>query len=139
MNLKTVLQLGWNGLTRFHVDLCDGHTHMDSPDCKQIYICHTKYLTKPFPPSNNFLKRDQSADNLLQYYFNPLMVKRYFLPLFNVQFSRNQCYKQLTLTFLTHYSLKLTIVSVKIYYSLYKLCQQKSANWGIFIFYTLVG
>ena len=36
---------------------------------------------------------------------------------------RNKCYKQLALTFLTHYSLKLTIVSVRIDYFLYKLGQ----------------
>ena len=51
------------------------------------------------------------------------------------------CCKQLQaeLTFLTHLSLMLTIVSFKTYHFLYKLSQQKSAkaSWQIFIFCTL--
>ena len=33
---------------------------------------------------------------------SPLMPKSTFVPLFNLLFLRNKCYKQLTLTFLTH-------------------------------------
>ena len=47
---------------------------------------------------------------------------------------KNICSKQLTLTFLTHQSQKLTIVSVKICYLLYKLCKQKSVKANCYNF-----
>ena len=43
-------------------------------------------------------------------------------------------YKELTLSFLAHQSLKLTIVSVKIYYLLYKLSQEESVKSSLLIF-----
>ena len=45
----------------------------------------------------------------------------------------------LTLTFLTHYSLKLTIVSVKIYYFLYKLSKLKLVCGFLSVFFGTLG
>ena len=48
--------------------------------------------------------------------------------------SKIQMFQAANIDLLTHQSLKITIVSVKIYHFLYKLDQQKSvkANWRIF-------
>ena len=73
---------------------------------------------------------------------NPLMPKGTFVPLFNLLLLRNKCIfivfkkqnagaKIQTLTFLTLQFLKLTIMSVKIYYFFYELSQESKfkANW----------